>query len=86
MLEAEDKQRFKTAIRSSERERDYLPWGVVAALAAIAWYRGEDVFASSVFEMIVVLLLAITCREALNIRVLLLKAEFREALRHGEVF
>jgi hypothetical protein len=89
MIEDEDRERFRAAIRSSERERDYLPWGLVLGTIVFGalgnWLRGNEQPDWSTFDFLVVCLLALALREAINLRVLLLKAEFREQLRQGEV-
>ncbi len=78
-------EEFRETIKNLERQRFWYPFLMLGLLILNIWMAGGDVFEGSTKEtaypMILVIGLIYVGTEVLNVKILLIKAEYRDWLR-----
>lgn len=78
---------FRKAIKDAERIRLWFPFILLGSVIFLLWVNGEDVFArpdgEAAYSFIIILGLIFLGIEVFNVKILLLKAEYREWKRGG---
>lgn len=78
-------EEFKTSIKSIERQKLWVPLVIFGPLIFFIWMAGGDLFArpslDAAYPMAILIVLLGVMIEILNLKILIIKAEYRDWLR-----